>query len=564
MVAVIVIASALYLPLRSASTTQSTKHAISTTTSGSNYPMTATTTNTTAGSNFALLLNSTQFNEGETINITAIVTNSLASFNNLSLKYDWPEPWLGPGGGTIDTCGSFASAVIFQGYYTQSNVSILQSGAELQLAKPIFPPPECPYTPGPWSSYFPFQPHESQVGFQYSTSGDYGNASSQSSTFQLFNGVYTVVGGDEWGQMVILHFSVTPSIQTTTSTSCTISGQPAGMFLRMLSNSTLTPIAGAKVAATNQPALCNNSPATQQSTMKFTTNSTEWYSFPSENDAGYSFAVSYLNQNYSFTANLSPVSVTCATLYLPSGRTNITTIEFQSSCQSVANSTTTEVSNIYTTIKTTVSCANVTTTVNDTTEKYAKCQISAYTTVVTMPTTNISCPDNQQNGIDPQDAPALALQENSTAYLCVRFYYYNPNSTMSIDTSNIFGIAGYRPYNTSFSTGFDASPNFTISTYPEELTLGGPQNLNEGVSVLYVIHANPNSSGTYNFGFQATIYPNFENCNGFSDIVVGDGSPNYNVGFGSCTASLTNPRNSQGFINGILFVEVVGMTNSTS
>jgi hypothetical protein len=42
-----------------------------------------------------------------------------------------------------------------------------------------------------------------------------------------------------------------------------------------------------------------------------------------------------------------------------------------------------------------------------------------------------------------------------------------------------------------------------------------------------------------------------------------NGVPNYNVGFGSCAAPLTNPRNAEGFVNGILF-EVVGVTNSTS
>ena len=88
----------------------------------------------------------------------------------------------------------------------------------LQLAKPLIPPMECPFIPGAWYTYFPFQPHESKVGYQYSTQGDYGKANQSSSVLQLFNpGVYTIAAGDEWGQMVILHFVVSASIPTATT-----------------------------------------------------------------------------------------------------------------------------------------------------------------------------------------------------------------------------------------------------------------------------------------------------------------------------------------------------------
>jgi hypothetical protein len=181
-------------------------------------------------------------------------------------------------------------------------------------------------------------------------------------------------------------------------------------------------------------------------------------------------------------------------------------------------------------------------------------------------TTIIPCSKNYPNGTAPPDVPSIYIKQGATAYLCVRYYYYNSTSTMSLNASSMFGIAGYRTFNSSYSNGFDASPNFTISVSPEELILGGSQNLNEGAFVLYSIHANSNSSGTYNYGFQTTIYPSFETCNGLSEIIVGNGSPNYNVGFGSCTAGLTNNHsvNSEGFISGILTVEVVGITNSSS
>ena len=77
---------------------------------------------------------------------------------------------------------------------------------------------------------------------------------------------------------------------------------------------------------------------------------------------------------------------------------------------------------------------------------------------------------------------------------------------MQISSFNVFGIAGYRQFNSTFSNGFDASSNFTITASSANITLGGPQNLNEGILVEYSIHANPNSSGTYNYDFRANIF----------------------------------------------------------
>ena len=119
---------------------------------------------------------------------------------------------------------------------------------------------------------------------------------------------------------------------STTSTTCVITGQPGPFFLRVLSDSTQTPVSGAQVTATNQPALCNGTPATGQTTLRFTTNATQWYQLGSENNAGYSFVVVYLGQSYSFGASLAPISVTCATLYVPSGKTNVTMAAFRTSC----------------------------------------------------------------------------------------------------------------------------------------------------------------------------------------------------------------------------------------
>jgi hypothetical protein len=169
----------------------------------------SSTTNDSLGLTFTLELNSTEIFQGQTMNITAFVTNDRSSINNVTRDFNWE---VGVGWGAIDSCNSFANAQVYHGYYTQSNLSTIQGGAELQLAKPIFPPMECPFIPGAWSTYFPFQPDQSRVGYQYSAQGSYGNVSaaiSGQTGFNLFSpGTYTVVSGDEWGQIAILHFVV--------------------------------------------------------------------------------------------------------------------------------------------------------------------------------------------------------------------------------------------------------------------------------------------------------------------------------------------------------------------
>lgn len=135
--------------------------------------------------------------------------------------------------------------------------------------------------------------------------------------------------------------SGSPVVSTTSvSTICSISGQPAGIFLSVLSDSTSTPVVGANVTATHYPAGCSlngvvygNAPTTQQ----FVTNGSRWISLNSTNDGSYNFTVDYQGHNNTFTADLRPVSITCATIYVPSGMTDVTITEFQSSCNSTVS-----------------------------------------------------------------------------------------------------------------------------------------------------------------------------------------------------------------------------------
>ena len=125
--------------------------------------------------------------------------------------------------------------------------------------------------------------------------------------------------------------SMPATTTTSASTTCVIMGQPGPLMLRVLSDAGY-PLSGVAVSATNQPANCGDKPATSVTTVSFTTGTAEWYSLDGTNDGGYSLSLSYSGRTYTLDAALRPVSVTCATVYLPSDRSNVTMYEFQSSC----------------------------------------------------------------------------------------------------------------------------------------------------------------------------------------------------------------------------------------
>ena len=120
---------------------------------------------------------------------------------------------------------------------------------------------------------------------------------------------------------------------TTTSIECVITGQPGPFFLRVVWDSNQTPVVGAHVEATTRPASVNGYPCSNPSTEDFTTASnTKWYSLGTQNEAGYSLVISYSGQTYNFTASLAPLSVTCASLSIPSGKTDVNISGFQTAC----------------------------------------------------------------------------------------------------------------------------------------------------------------------------------------------------------------------------------------
>jgi hypothetical protein len=126
------------------------------------------------------------------------------------------------------------------------------------------------------------------------------------------------------------------------SNDCTVSAGPGLFALRVVSDSNQTPVSGAQVTATSIPGGPGCQAAQPSTTLKFTTNGTEWYSLSTANwPSGFSLVVKYSGQSYDFTVSVPIEVLTCASLYIPSGMTNVTNAGFQNTCPSPTTTTVT-------------------------------------------------------------------------------------------------------------------------------------------------------------------------------------------------------------------------------
>lgn len=124
--------------------------------------------------------------------------------------------------------------------------------------------------------------------------------------------------------------------------SCVFEAIPGPTYLRVISDSNQTPIVGAQITATDTVLLCNGATIDRPETQRFVTNSTEWYPMAGGLAATYSFVVSYAGHTYSFSTGNAIEAATCATLFIPSGRTNVTfATSFQMTCSPTTSTTAT-------------------------------------------------------------------------------------------------------------------------------------------------------------------------------------------------------------------------------
>jgi len=167
------------------------------------------------GLSLTISLNSTTYHPGEQISVNIEEKNILPTENEVRAANRWPFHGL-----TLTPCGTLYypfGISILQGYYDSENVAGV---TPLQLFDPnvVY---TCPpilaavsYDFQPWSDSaaiytgYGFMPWSRNMSTEVTSegfwTGSYPNATSSNFT----PGMYTVVGGDEWGALVILHFTV--------------------------------------------------------------------------------------------------------------------------------------------------------------------------------------------------------------------------------------------------------------------------------------------------------------------------------------------------------------------
>jgi hypothetical protein len=184
------------------------------------YTVSASATSTNAespgsGLELSLTLNTTDVYAGHGVAATVDEMNAIATPKNVSAAAQWPIPGL-----AVGPCGALNYPIgiaVLKGNYNLSNVS---SSSALQIYNPG--PTSCPEILTGIDSYL-FQASSDDATvfgscqpapcFNETVNAvvavrDYWTGSTARS---FTSGVYTVVAGDEWGGVAILHFAVTGS-----------------------------------------------------------------------------------------------------------------------------------------------------------------------------------------------------------------------------------------------------------------------------------------------------------------------------------------------------------------
>jgi hypothetical protein len=170
------------------------------------------------GLSLTLSLNATTYQPGEPIRITIEEKNTLTTANNITAANEWPVfNYLGVG--SCNTLNYPFGIAVVQGYYDAKSIS---SATPLT----IFPLMFCPAIAVAYS--YNFQP-SSDLAYIYNSFDSKPSPISMNTDVMLTGvwdemthadggytqttsnftpGIYTLVGGDEWDTLVILHFSV--------------------------------------------------------------------------------------------------------------------------------------------------------------------------------------------------------------------------------------------------------------------------------------------------------------------------------------------------------------------
>jgi len=191
------------------------------------------TTSTSApntGLQLVISFNSTEIRPGNSVNLSVSTRNILSIPNNKSSESDWVLPTRGQGFGPCTPLNNSPFRIAaFMGYYTGANISQAQPltvfnptgmyscTAISQFIYVVFQPDSnnvdlygCLGSSCQTSGVFPFFESYFQVaGYYTNSSSEIGTTTESYSYHPLGVGDYTLAVGDEWGDLTLLHFTVT-------------------------------------------------------------------------------------------------------------------------------------------------------------------------------------------------------------------------------------------------------------------------------------------------------------------------------------------------------------------
>jgi hypothetical protein len=167
------------------------------------------------GLSLTLSLNSTTYHPGEQISVTINERNILPIENKIHAANRWPVQGL-----NLGPCGTLNypfGISILRGYYDARDVAAI---TPLQLFDPNAAY-HCPailaviyYTFEPWSDTAAiytgdgWEPDSINMTARVTASGFWTGSRPNASFSNFTPGIYTIVGGDEWGALVVLHFTI--------------------------------------------------------------------------------------------------------------------------------------------------------------------------------------------------------------------------------------------------------------------------------------------------------------------------------------------------------------------
>jgi len=178
------------------------------------------------GLSLELSLDSQTYKPDDTINMAITENNTLSKTNNIPVMDKWQIAGL-----SVGICGTFFypfGIAVLQGDYDADNLSIAKP---LTLDNPNMIVQGC-LPPVINITAYDFEPSSDIATLEGNAIGSgtiemsaevpassYWVGGFSKAVQQNFEpGIYTVVGGDEWGNLVVLHFTVTNTTTTTTTT----------------------------------------------------------------------------------------------------------------------------------------------------------------------------------------------------------------------------------------------------------------------------------------------------------------------------------------------------------